>query len=78
MFIVGLYNGVGWLVYGRTLGLGARFGVYEILTAFCKGNTLLFLLHFLCGFCFMAKYADVASALIKKSLWGAMFANQET
>ncbi|KAL3635301.1 hypothetical protein CASFOL_019848 [Castilleja foliolosa] len=32
----GLYNGVGWLTFGRTLGLGARFGVYEILTAFYK------------------------------------------
>ncbi|XP_057803240.1 mitochondrial arginine transporter BAC2 [Salvia miltiorrhiza] len=30
----GLYNGVGWLIMGRTLGLGVRFGVYEILTAF--------------------------------------------
>ncbi|KAI3448282.1 hypothetical protein Pfo_004947 [Paulownia fortunei] len=32
----GLYNGVGWLTLGRTFGLGARFGVYEILTAFYK------------------------------------------
>ncbi|GFP87089.1 hypothetical protein PHJA_000852700, partial [Phtheirospermum japonicum] len=32
----GLYNGVGWLTLGRTLSLGARFGVYEILTAFYK------------------------------------------
>lgn len=32
----GLYNGVGWLTLGRTLGLGVRFGVYEILTAFYK------------------------------------------
>ncbi|KAK4405091.1 hypothetical protein Sango_0515600 [Sesamum angolense] len=31
-----LYNGVGWLTLGRTLGLGVRFGVYELLTAFYK------------------------------------------
>lgn len=30
----GLYSGVGWLTLGRSLGLGARFGVYEIITAF--------------------------------------------
>lgn len=34
---VGLYNGVSWLALGRVLGLGARFGIYEILTAFYKG-----------------------------------------
>ncbi|KAM0961543.1 hypothetical protein COP2_021397 [Malus domestica] len=32
----GLYNGFLWLAAGRTLGLGARFGTYEILTAFYK------------------------------------------
>ncbi|XP_059648095.1 mitochondrial arginine transporter BAC2 [Cornus florida] len=32
----GLYNGLGWLTLGRVLGLGARFGVYEILTALYK------------------------------------------
>ncbi|KAF3667027.1 hypothetical protein FXO37_10221 [Capsicum annuum] len=32
----GLYSGVGWLTLGRSLGLGARLGVYEILTAFYK------------------------------------------
>ncbi|XP_027347242.1 uncharacterized protein LOC113858705 isoform X2 [Abrus precatorius] len=32
----GLFNGFGWLALGRTFGLGARFGVYEILTAFYK------------------------------------------
>ncbi|XP_009790706.1 mitochondrial arginine transporter BAC2-like [Nicotiana tabacum] len=32
----GLYSGVGWLTLGRSLGLGARFGVYEMLTAFYK------------------------------------------
>lgn len=32
----GLYGGIGWLITGRTLGLGFRFGVYEILTAFYK------------------------------------------
>ncbi|GAA0155820.1 transporter [Lithospermum erythrorhizon] len=32
----GLYNGVNWLMLGRTFGLGARFGIYEILTAYYK------------------------------------------
>lgn len=32
----GLYSGFGWLAVGRTLGVGARFGIYEILTAFYK------------------------------------------
>ncbi|TKY59531.1 Mitoferrin protein [Spatholobus suberectus] len=32
----GLFNGFGWLAVGRIFGLGARFGVYEILTAFYK------------------------------------------
>ncbi|KAJ4717645.1 Mitochondrial substrate carrier family protein [Melia azedarach] len=32
----GLYSGLGWLTLGRTLGVGARFGVYEILTAFYR------------------------------------------
>ncbi|WCJ28529.1 Mitochondrial substrate carrier family protein [Euphorbia peplus] len=34
--ISGLYNGFGWLTSGRALGVGARFGVYEILTALYK------------------------------------------
>lgn len=74
MLIVGLYNGVGWLTFGRTLGLGARFGVYEILSAFYKGKFLL-VVYFLCEFCFMAKYAGVASLSIKISLWCAMCSN---
>ncbi|KAK7407678.1 hypothetical protein VNO78_09688 [Psophocarpus tetragonolobus] len=32
----GLFNGFGWLAAGRIFGVGARFGVYEILTAFYK------------------------------------------
>ncbi|KAL7001957.1 hypothetical protein U1Q18_003105 [Sarracenia purpurea var. burkii] len=32
----GLYSGVGWLTVGRILGVGARFGTYEIMTAFYK------------------------------------------
>ncbi|KAK7260327.1 hypothetical protein RIF29_26288 [Crotalaria pallida] len=32
----GLFNGFGWLALGRIFGVGARFGVYEILTAFYK------------------------------------------
>jgi hypothetical protein len=37
MNMLGLYSGFGWLTVGKTLGLGARFGAYEILTAYCKG-----------------------------------------
>ncbi|XP_007031682.2 PREDICTED: mitochondrial arginine transporter BAC2 [Theobroma cacao] len=32
----GLYSGFEWLAWGRIFGLGARFGIYEVLTAFCK------------------------------------------
>ncbi|KAF7144368.1 hypothetical protein RHSIM_Rhsim05G0111400 [Rhododendron simsii] len=32
----GLYSGFGWLTLGRILGVGGRFGTYEILTAFYK------------------------------------------
>ena len=32
----GLYSGFGWLALGRVLGLGARFGTYELLTIYCK------------------------------------------
>jgi len=35
----GLYSGLGSLTLGRISGFGARFGVYEILTAFYKGIT---------------------------------------
>ncbi|KAI8554951.1 hypothetical protein RHMOL_Rhmol05G0135900 [Rhododendron molle] len=34
----GLYSGFGWLTLGRILGVGSRFGAYEILTAFYKGQ----------------------------------------
>ncbi|KAG6686554.1 hypothetical protein I3842_11G026000 [Carya illinoinensis] len=34
--ISGLYSGFGWLALGRILGVGSRFGIYEILTAFYK------------------------------------------
>ncbi|CAN1311741.1 hypothetical protein LINPERPRIM_LOCUS28451 [Linum perenne] len=34
--IVGVYSGLGWLTSGRIVGLGTRFGVYEILTAYYK------------------------------------------
>lgn len=37
MIIEGLYSGLGWLTLGRSLGLGARFGIYEIITAFYTG-----------------------------------------
>lgn len=32
----GFYSGFGWLTLGRIFGVGTRFGVYEILTAFYK------------------------------------------
>ncbi|XP_040378862.1 mitochondrial tricarboxylate transporter 1 [Oryza brachyantha] len=32
----GLYSGIGWSVLGKLPGLGARFGTYELLTAFYK------------------------------------------
>ncbi|CAA6655712.1 unnamed protein product [Spirodela intermedia] len=32
----GLYSGFGWSTFGRNLAIGARFGTYEILTAFYK------------------------------------------
>nr|GEX27277.1 mitochondrial arginine transporter BAC2 [Tanacetum cinerariifolium] len=34
--ILGLYNGLGWLALGRINSVGARFGTYELLTAFYK------------------------------------------
>jgi len=43
--MLGLYSGFGWLAVGRIFGLGARFGVYEILTAFYKGNSFCFSLN---------------------------------
>ncbi|KAG8364115.1 hypothetical protein BUALT_Bualt19G0093200 [Buddleja alternifolia] len=43
----GLYNGVGWLTMGRISGLGVRFGVYEILTGFYKGKSII--VHFFCS-----------------------------
>ncbi|CAK9160467.1 unnamed protein product [Ilex paraguariensis] len=33
---LGLFNGLGWCTLGRISGVGTRFGIYEILTAFCK------------------------------------------
>ncbi|CAL1402911.1 unnamed protein product [Linum trigynum] len=38
----GLYSGLGWLTSGRIVGLGTRFGVYEILTAFYKAREMDF------------------------------------
>ncbi|XP_077213308.1 mitochondrial substrate carrier family protein [Tasmannia lanceolata] len=32
----GLYSGLGWSIFGRISGLGVRFGIYELLTAFYK------------------------------------------
>ncbi|KAL3515569.1 hypothetical protein ACH5RR_022471 [Cinchona calisaya] len=32
----GLYRGLGWFMLGRIPGVGARFGTYELLTAFYK------------------------------------------
>lgn len=44
---VGLYSGFGWLALGRTFGVGARFGTYEILTAFYKGLFIILLASYL-------------------------------
>ncbi|KAI3996630.1 hypothetical protein MKX01_009462 [Papaver californicum] len=33
---LGLYSGFGWSTLGQISGLGARFGVYELLTAYYK------------------------------------------
>lgn len=46
MDLLGLYSGFGWSIFGRNLGIGARFGTYEILTAFYKGthNLSLFMI----------------------------------
>ncbi|MCL7043393.1 hypothetical protein MKW94_011138 [Papaver nudicaule] len=33
---LGLYNGFGWSTLGQISGLGSRFGVYELLTAYYK------------------------------------------
>ncbi|OEL36499.1 hypothetical protein BAE44_0002480 [Dichanthelium oligosanthes] len=32
----GFYSGIGWSIMGKLPGLGARFGAYELLTAFYK------------------------------------------
>ncbi|XWS65378.1 hypothetical protein CRYUN_Cryun05aG0107600 [Craigia yunnanensis] len=32
----GLYSGFEWLAWGRIFGMGARFGIYEVLTAFYR------------------------------------------
>lgn len=50
----GLYSGLGWSTLGRSFSMGARFGVYEILSAFYKGIDFtpflsLLLLFFNCG-----------------------------
>ncbi|KAJ8557610.1 hypothetical protein K7X08_003235 [Anisodus acutangulus] len=55
----GLYSGVGWLTLGRSLGLGARFGVYEILTAFYKDGR-------------EDKYVHVSEALLSGIASGAV------
>ncbi|KAJ0716022.1 hypothetical protein HanPI659440_Chr13g0508091 [Helianthus annuus] len=36
--LVWLYNGFGCLATGRMLGVGARFGTYELLTVFYKDD----------------------------------------
>lgn len=42
----GLYSGFGWSTLSRISGLGARFGLYELLTGFYKGILLSNLLFF--------------------------------
>ncbi|PIA32399.1 hypothetical protein AQUCO_04500183v1 [Aquilegia coerulea] len=34
--ITGLYSGFAWSTFGRISGVGARFGIFELLTAFYK------------------------------------------
>ncbi|MQL72229.1 hypothetical protein Taro_004552 [Colocasia esculenta] len=36
MYLLGLYSGFGWSTVGKFSGMGARFGIYEVLTAFYK------------------------------------------
>lgn len=43
----GLYSGFGWSTLSRISGLGARFGLYELLTGFYKGILLSNLLLFI-------------------------------
>jgi hypothetical protein len=38
---LGFYNGIGWSILGKLPGLGARFGTYELLTAFYKGKDMV-------------------------------------
>jgi hypothetical protein len=52
--VSGLFSGFGWLAFGRVFGIGARFGVYEILTAYCKGK--VFFLNLLLVLLFFRKY----------------------
>lgn len=55
----GLYSGLSWLTLGRITSLGARFGVYEILTALCKDGR-------------MDKYVYVSEALLAGMASGAL------
>jgi hypothetical protein len=38
--LLGFYSGIGWSIMGKLPGLGARFGTYELLTAFYKGKDM--------------------------------------
>lgn len=55
----GLYSGLSWLTLGRVTSLGARYGVYEILTAFYKDGR-------------MDNYVYVSEALLAGMASGAM------
>ncbi|GKC97433.1 substrate carrier protein, partial [Tanacetum coccineum] len=76
----GLYNGLGWLALGRISGVGARFGTYELLTAFykmtsytCKNcNILIIATHSLYADVRQDNYVYVSEALMPGIAAGAV------
>lgn len=60
----GFYSGFGWLTLGRIFGVGTRFGVYEILTAFYKGIVIYYFFYFTAFF-----LMDICVNFFLSSLW---------